>query len=96
MGKVIVSLAMSLDGFIAGPNDGGEQPLGDGGMRLFDWYFDGDTPIRCYEEAGGRGVPVPSFRLSRASAEVFQELVENGGAVDGRERAAAMPAGGAG
>ncbi|MHB1669809.1 MAG: hypothetical protein ACYCSR_10505 [Thiomonas sp.] len=45
MAKVIVALTMSLDGFIAGANDGPEQGLGEGGMRLFDWYFDGDSPI---------------------------------------------------
>jgi dihydrofolate reductase len=78
---VIVDLAMSLDGFIAGPNDGAELPLGEGGMRLFDWYFDGDTPSRYYEAAASRGVPVPPFRLSSSSARVFDELVESGGAV---------------
>ena len=31
MGKVAVGLTMSLDGFIAGPNDGSERPLGEGG-----------------------------------------------------------------
>ena len=36
MGKVTSGLTMSLDGFIAGPNDGPEHPLGEGGMRLFD------------------------------------------------------------
>lgn len=81
MSKVIVALTMSLDGFIAGANDGGEQPLGDGGMRLFDWYFDGDTPIRRYQEAASRGVSVPPFKLSSSSAEVFEELIESGGAV---------------
>jgi dihydrofolate reductase len=81
MAKVIVALSTSLDGFIAGPNDGTEQLLGKGGMRLFDWYFDGDTPSRHYQEASSRGVPVPSFKLSSSSAEVFDELVENGGAV---------------
>jgi len=30
MGKVSMGLSMSLDGFIAGPNDGPEQPLGEG------------------------------------------------------------------
>src|SRR2546423_13759230 len=85
MARTIVALSMSLDGYIAGPNDGGGQPLGEGGMRLFDWYFDGDTPIRRYEEAGARGVSVPPFKLSRASANVFSELVERGGAaVTGR------------
>src|SRR5215211_5715292 len=43
MGKVTSGLTMSLDGFIAGPNDGPEHPLGEGGMRLFDWYSSGDT-----------------------------------------------------
>jgi dihydrofolate reductase len=79
--KVIVGLAMSLDGFIAGRNDGGKQPLGEGGMRLFDWYFDGDTPIRLYQEAAERGVPVPPFKLSKSSAEVFEELTGSCGAM---------------
>jgi dihydrofolate reductase len=54
-------------------------------MRLFDWYFDGDTPIRQYQEAASRGVPVPPFKLSPRNAEVFGELVANAGAaVTGR------------
>jgi dihydrofolate reductase len=81
MAKVIVALSMSLDGFIAGSNDGSEQPLGKGGMRLFDWYFDGDTPIRQYQAAASRGVSVPPFKVSTSSAEVFEELIESGGAV---------------
>jgi hypothetical protein len=43
MGKVAMGLSMSLDGFIAGPNDGPGSPLGDGGERLFAWYSSGDT-----------------------------------------------------
>ncbi len=39
MGKVIFDMTASLDGFVAGPNDSPEQPMGEGGMRLFDWYF---------------------------------------------------------
>jgi len=39
MGKVIFDITASLDGFVAGPNDGPEQPMGEGGLRLFDWYF---------------------------------------------------------
>jgi dihydrofolate reductase len=81
MANVMVDLAMSLDGFIAGSNDGPDQPLGDGGMRLFDWYFDGDTPVRHYQEAARRGVSVPPFKLSRSSAQMFEELIESTGAV---------------
>ena len=33
MAKVIVALSKSLDGFIAGPNDGNELPLGAGEPR---------------------------------------------------------------
>ena len=46
MGKVAMGLSMSLDGFMAGPNDGPEQPLGEGGERLFEWYSSGDTEYK--------------------------------------------------
>jgi hypothetical protein len=32
-------IAMSLDGFVAGPNQSGENPLGEGGMQLHEWAF---------------------------------------------------------
>ena len=50
-------------------------------MRLFDWYFDGDTPSQAYAAAAKRGVPVPPFKLSSSSARVFDEEVASGGAV---------------
>ena len=40
MGTVFVDMSMSLDGYIAGPNDSQENPLGDGGERLHEWMFD--------------------------------------------------------
>ena len=30
---------MSLDGFVAGPNQSVDNPLGEGGMRLHEWVF---------------------------------------------------------
>jgi dihydrofolate reductase len=39
-GKVVLDITMSLDGFIAGPNDGPENGLGDGGDRLHQWVYD--------------------------------------------------------
>jgi len=45
MAKVVVELSMSLDGFIAGPNDNPENGLGDGGDRLFKLYSTGDTDV---------------------------------------------------
>jgi len=46
MGDVIVSLSVSLDGFIAGPDDGAELPLGRGGDRLFKWMGAGPESNR--------------------------------------------------
>ncbi len=36
-------MSMSLDGFIAAPNDTAEQSLGDGSQRLHEWIFAGKT-----------------------------------------------------
>jgi dihydrofolate reductase len=38
-GKVFADVAMSLDGYIAGPNVGPDNGLGDGGERLHEWMF---------------------------------------------------------
>ncbi len=41
MGKVTCDMAMSVDGFVAGPNQSMENPLGEGvGERLHRWMFD--------------------------------------------------------
>jgi dihydrofolate reductase len=37
----VLYMSMSLDGFIAGPNEGPGNGLGDGGHRLHEWYFAG-------------------------------------------------------
>jgi dihydrofolate reductase len=39
MGRLILDISMSLDGFVAGPNPRFEEPLGDGGGRLHEWAF---------------------------------------------------------
>ncbi len=78
MGKVSTGLSMSLDGFIAGPNDGPERPLGDGGERLFAWYSSGYTD---YEMPGTEMV----FKISPQSAELLREAHSKIGAfVTGR------------
>jgi dihydrofolate reductase len=40
MGSVVIDMSMSLDGYIAAPNDNPQQGLGEDGMRLHDWAFD--------------------------------------------------------
>jgi dihydrofolate reductase len=43
MGNVVIDMSMSLDGYIAAPNDTPEQGLGEDGMRLHNWAFDDPT-----------------------------------------------------
>ena len=40
MGKLVLYMSMSLDGFIAGPDDRAGQELGRDGGRLFNWMDD--------------------------------------------------------
>jgi dihydrofolate reductase len=37
VGKTVVDISMSLDGFVAGPNPTLEEPLGAGGEELHEW-----------------------------------------------------------
>ena len=37
MSKLRCHISISLDGFVAGPNQSEENPLGEGGERLHDW-----------------------------------------------------------
>lgn len=39
VGRLRLRIAMSLDGFVAGPNQSVEHPLGIGGMQLHEWVF---------------------------------------------------------
>ncbi len=39
MPATVLDMSMSLDGFIAGPNAGPGNGLGDGGHRLHEWFL---------------------------------------------------------
>ncbi|MBV9047255.1 MAG: dihydrofolate reductase [Solirubrobacterales bacterium] len=41
MAKVLAGITISVDGYIAAPNDGPGRGLGDGGERLHNWVFGG-------------------------------------------------------
>lgn len=72
MSKVISAHAVSVDGYISGR--AGEQEFGSGlgdAAKLFDWYFDGDTPSRVF----------PGFGLSESSAGFFDSLAGRVGAI---------------
>jgi dihydrofolate reductase len=44
------NIAMSLDGFVAGPNQSEQDPLGEGGMQLHEWVFE----LAAWREPHGR------------------------------------------
>jgi dihydrofolate reductase len=74
MGKVRTGHSTSLDGFIAGPNDGPEAPMGEGGERLLAWYSAGEVEYRL---PGTEMV----FNVSPQSAELLSETRTTTGAL---------------
>jgi dihydrofolate reductase len=73
MGKVVFNMTMSLDGFVAGPNDNPENGLGDGGEALFNWYLSGDTEVPISD---GNMV----LKVSSQSAKLLKDAMNNYGA----------------
>ena len=43
-GKIRLYMSMSLDGYVAGPDDGPDAPMGAGGFRLFNWLDKRNDP----------------------------------------------------
>jgi dihydrofolate reductase len=71
MSKLKVNITMSLDGFVAGPNQSGEEPLGIGGEQLHQWLL----PLKAFRETHGeRGGEV------NASTPIAEGILGNVGA----------------
>jgi dihydrofolate reductase len=60
MGKVKAQISVSLDGYVAGPNQGEEHPLGEGGEALHEWAFKLAAWRAPHEREGGEGDENPS------------------------------------
>ena len=76
MSAVVLYMSMSLDGFIAGPNQSVENGLGDGGERLHDWVFKGaEVPDNL---KGG----TPD--VGGVNQQVIDEFMSTGAVVTGR------------
>jgi dihydrofolate reductase len=73
MSATVLYMSMSLDGFIAGPNAGIDNGLGDGGDRLHEWAFPDGFPES--------GAPV---RPTGVNGEVYDEMMSTGAVVAGR------------
>ena len=73
MSATVLYMSMSLDGFIAGPNEGPGNGLGDGGHRLHAWFLTG-------ADAGHEGVGRPAG----VNGQIFDEFMATGAVVCGR------------
>ena len=71
MSKLRFQISMSLDGFVAGPNQSVENPLGEGGMQLHEWVFGLEVWRKSHGLAGGEVNP---------SSPVIAEALQNIGA----------------
>ncbi|HEU4702748.1 MAG TPA: dihydrofolate reductase family protein [Conexibacter sp.] len=71
-GKVKVNISVSLDGYVAGPGDGPQQPLGRGGEALHEWVIATQSWREMHGYEGG---------TSGVDSQAMAEAVEGVGAV---------------
>ena len=82
MGSLILDISTSLDGYVAGPNQSLDDPLGEGGERLHDWVF----PLRAWREPHGMEggevtdeTPMVEELLTRQGATIMGRRMFSGG-----------------
>jgi dihydrofolate reductase len=71
-----LKIAMSLDGFVAGPNQSVDNPLGVGGMRLHQWVF----PLAVWRAMHG----LEGGETNESTPVMEQSLANIGATVIGR------------
>ena len=74
MSSTVLYMSMSLDGFIAGPNERPDNGLGDGGQRLHEWVLPG----------GGDDHQAAVARLQGVNRQIYDEFMATGAVVAGR------------
>src|SRR4051812_20732530 len=73
MSATVLYMSISLDGFIAGPNERPDNGLGDGGLRLHEWFMTGgDVDVEAVRRSGG------------VNGKVADEMMSTGAIVAGR------------
>jgi dihydrofolate reductase len=71
MSQVTCQISISLDGFVAGPHQSLQNPIGEGGLRLHEWVF---------ETASWRAQQGLEGGAHSADSEVADEVAQNVGA----------------
>lgn len=72
MSKLRFEISISADGYVAGPNQSEQNPLGEGGMRLHEWLLKLDAWRESHGQEGGE---------ASASSEIVHQYMEGVGAV---------------
>ena len=76
MSRLRLQISMSLDGFVAGPDQSLENPLGVGGLRLHEWVF----PLKVWRSMHG----MDGGEVNESSAVVEGSLANIGATIMGR------------
>lgn len=86
MSKVFFDVGVSLDGFLAGPNRGPTNPLGDGGFKIHQWLFETAAFRERIGLSGGQTTSTENRLVSevfaRAGAHVMGRRMFEEGAVN--------------
>jgi len=72
MSKLRFNITMTLDGYVAGPNQTVENPLGEGGERMHDWVYN----LKFFRDMHGEG----GGGETGTNDDVLREAFENVGA----------------
>ena len=76
MGIVTAHMSMSLDRYVAGPNAGAGNPLGDGGVLIQQWMFD----LASFREMQG----LSGGQTNKDDEELRERFAPTGAVVMGR------------
>ena len=76
MTKVRVHISVSADGYVAGPNQSLENPLGEGGESLHAWVF----PLKAWREPHG----MEGGEVNASTAVVEESIAKVGAEIMGR------------
>jgi len=76
MSRLRFRISLSLDGFVAGPDQSVDNPIGIGGMRLHEWVF----PLRAWRAMQG----LEGGEVNESTQVVEESLVNVGATIMGR------------
>jgi dihydrofolate reductase len=83
MSRLRLRLSMSLDGFVAGPDQSVDNPLGVGGMALHEWVF----PLAAFRKMQG----MEGGEVNESTPVIEAHFVNVGASVMGRNMFGGQP-----